>query len=116
MKSKSRYQIPEIREPEGLANFEHTKPVAIQFKKNVQEAVCSCDISFRTFFKVLQSNGIRSTREAWYMDKIQRFPSLLYVGTFSRILGIEPHYLLRSDFTELLKSGEVKPSILGIHR
>ena len=114
--SKRTYQIPEQREPEVLANFDHTRPVALQFKKNVQEAVCHTGISFRTFFKALQQNGVKMTREAWYCERLHKFPNLLYIGTFSRILGIETHYLLRSDFKQLLESGEVKPSILGIHR
>lgn len=110
------YHIPEQREPEVLANFDHTKPVVLQFKHNVQAAVRHTGTSFRTFFKVLQVNGVKMTREAWYCDRLQKFPNLLYIGTFSRLLGIETHYLLRSDFDKLLDSGEVKPSILGIHR
>lgn len=116
MKKDRTYQIPETREPEVLANFNHTRPVAEQFKRNVQLAVQSCNVSFRTFFKVLQANGVKMTREAWYCDRMNRFPSLLYIGTFSRLLGIETHYLLRSDFTDLLQNGEIRPSILGIHR
>jgi len=116
MSLKGTYQIPDQREPEVLANFDHTKPVVLQFKKNIQAAVCHTGVSFRAFFRVLQSNGVKMTREAWYCDRLQKFPNLLYIGTFSRLLGIETHYLLRSDFDKLLESGEVKPSILGIHR
>ena len=102
--------------PEVVANFQDGRPVLERWKQNVISALTFSGISFRRFYPIVAANGIKISREVFYKKEMKRFPNLLYLFTFSRLLGIETHYLLRSDFDKLLESGEVKPSILGIHR
>lgn len=103
-------------EPEVLANFQYGRPVLEQWKHNIISALTASGVSFRKFYTIVAANGIKISREVFYKKEMRRFPNMLYLFTFSRLLGIEVHYLLRSDFDKLLESGIVKPSILGIHR
>ena len=106
----------EFIEPEVLANFQYGRPLVEQWKENIIKALTFSGVSFRKFYPIITANGIKMCRQRFYKREMKRFPNFLYIITFSRLLGIETHYLLRSDFDKLLESGEVKPSILGIHR
>lgn len=103
---------PRRGEPEVIANFEYTEPLVQRWKTNVDKALEVSGTSFRTFHKLLISNGIIMDRALWYRKELKKFPNFLYLGTFSRILGIEPGYLLLKEFPELLESGKIKPNLI----
>jgi len=102
-----------LREPEVIANFNYTTPIVERWKVNVQLAIDASGMSFRQFHRLLTSNGIKMDRALWYRKEVKKYPNFLYLGTFSRLLGIEPEYLLSKDFPQMLESGKIKPQILA---
>ena len=103
-------------EPEVMANFIYGFDNIDIWKANVKASLRHCGVTFKAFYPIILSNGIKMCRTRFYRTGHNKFPSFLYITTFSRLLGVPLHHLLNPNLPELLEAGVVKPSILGIHR
>ena len=94
------------------ANIDYCNQLVHIFKINTRLILSHLHLSFRGFWEVAARNGITTTRENFYSDRIKYAPNFLYLTTFSRIVGVPIYLLLDPKLPELLAQGKVKPCIL----
>ena len=95
-----------------LANCEYSKPDLHLFKKNVRAVLNHVGISCAKFWKIAQSEGVVVSRQGFFRDQVLRFPSYLWLGTYSRLTGVPVYRLLDPNLPTLLDKGIVVPKIL----
>ena len=115
MSLKKRTVLPEDS-TNWVLNCDYSRPDILLYKKNVRAVLLYCGVSFRSFWEIAKRNGVTVSREGFFRIEMLRFPSYLWLGTFSRLIGVPVYRLLDPNLPELLEAGVVKPSILGIHR
>ena len=94
-----------------VANFELATNYVRLFKTNVSAALKASGYSTRSFFKHLNNSGLKTGRENFLYKELRFYPSILFVTTFARLLGVSTADILSDELPELVKSGKVKPSI-----
>lgn len=89
------------------------KPLTFLIKRNILHCIEYCGVSVRAFFRLANSEGTTLRRETFMdMETIKSYPSIFWVCAISRLLCIEPHYLLEPNLPQLLITGKVKPKLL----
>jgi len=95
-----------------LANCEYSKPDLHLFKKNVRAVLDHVGISCTKFWSIAKSEGVIVSRQGFFRDQVLRFPSYLWLGTYSRLTGVPVYRLLDPNLPKLLDKGIVVPKIL----
>ena len=94
-----------------VANFELATNYVRLFKTNVSAALKASGYSTRSFFKHLNNSGLKTGRENFLYKELRFYPSILFITTFARCLGISLHHLFDPLLPDKLASGEVKVNI-----
>ena len=94
-----------------IANFELATKEVQTFKYNVKTAIRQSDCSIVNFFKRLNSLDVKICRENFLYKELKFYPSILYVTTFARCLGLQTHQLLDPSLPDKLATGEVTVKI-----
>lgn len=108
----SKEKIDALPDEVKQLNKEYTTEQLKRFKVNVKLAIYKSGIEVRAFFRIAAKHGVIISRQGFLSNEVRFSPNFLYLCTFSRILGIEPGYLLLKEFPELLESGKVKPNLI----
>jgi hypothetical protein len=90
-------------------NYQHSKPEVHIFKTNVKFLITYTGHGAKGFFKKLNSLGLMTDRCNFLYKDLRFFPSLLYVGTFSRLFSITTSQILSADLIEQVKKGYINP-------
>lgn len=90
-----------------VANFELATNYVRLFKTNVNTALKASGYSSRSFFRHLNNSGLKTGRENFLYKELRFYPSILFITTFARCLGISLHHLFDPSLPDKLKSGEV---------
>ena len=90
-----------------IANFELATKQVCTFKQNVKAAVRYSEYSIVNFFKRINSLDVKIGRENFLYKELKFYPSILFVCTFARCLGLQTHQLLDPSLPEKLASGEI---------
>ena len=91
----------------AIANMIYCKSALDVFRFNVKSAILSAGSSVNSFFKQLNATGLKIDRCNFISGNLRFFPSILWVGTFARCLGLQTHQLLDPSLPDKLASGEV---------
>lgn len=100
-------------EPFVAANFDIASNDLLVFRTNVKFIIQHCNWSIAGFFRSLNKAGIKTARENFiYGNNYNKFfPSILFISTFARLLGVSTSDILSENLPDLVKIGKVKPQI-----
>jgi hypothetical protein len=90
-----------------IANFELATNYVNVFKNNVCAALKHSGHSTRSFFRLLNSRGLKTNRENFLYKELKFYPTILFICTFARCLGLQTHQLLDPSLPDKLATGEV---------
>lgn len=91
----------------ALINFAFSASDCKTIATNVKAAIMQSNTSIVSFFRQLNKLGVKTKRENFIYKELRFFPSILWVGTFARCLGLQTHQLLDPSLPDKLASGEI---------
>ena len=95
----------------ALINFAFSASDCRTIATNVKAAIMQSNTSIVSFFRQLNKLGVKTKRENFMYKELRFFPSILWVGTFARCLGLQTHQLLDPSLPDKLATGEVTVKI-----
>ena len=110
--TRSGYRYPIGRPPNSLRlesdavqdNFARCRSDLEVFRENVKFVIYMRGYSATQVFRELSRHGIRGCRQSFYSDNLKKsFPSVLYISTFARVLGVPTWMLLHPDIESVFR-------------
>lgn len=85
-------------------NFTRCRSDLEVFRENVKFVIYMRGYSTTQVFKELARHGISGCRQSFYSDNLKKsFPSVLYISTFARVLGVPTWMLLHPDIEQVFQ-------------